>query len=491
MPAGNLTDEDLKHVLTLLGSSAQDAAIKAKIEADLPAPPPPPAAAIGLKLTADGTGVEVTSLPAGATAANFAQATAATGGTVLNEPKGKPVGYVLKGKVDHPFVDAIGADASGKEVGTWYSLTGTPPPGRIRTVPAAPVEPPPVEPPHAGTFKLGLHAGNWGTSAPPDIAGTGVRLVRLPSGRLSSEAAGYAAKGVRIIGIFGEGGSLASLAGESTAYAKRAVDAALQYGLIAIEVLNEPDGNWFWSDAGNLGAIKKLVDATAAEAKARGYTGAILASFDGGKGGSEGVTFGKACQQAGVFTNATAVTVHPYGGASGGNGGVAGDRKKCLEAIAVTGKPLWATETGWTTGVGSTGDSKSITEAEQAAAYASFIAFAESTSGFECVIFYGYKNSSDTGADQYGVEMHDSTRHKPSFGVLGEACKALAVGAQARHFTTVMLDENARHAEGLTVDLRKHAEADFDDYGEAHTWVEGEKLTPEEAAAAAHAWMAP
>lgn len=452
--------------------TAANIAYEAKVEAfdyagsvrvTIPAPPPPPVESLKTALSADKTGVVVVSAPAGTAKIGVAvmQTLAGAGlkeGITIPYPL---TGGVYKPPAGLPVVDMVAQNSGGTKIGGFA--------GRLQTVPA--VVPPPVEEPeephheepHASALDLGTNAGNWGPGAVTDIGGTGVRLVRLASGKLAEEAPRYKAAGFGVIGLFGEGGSLQSIANEATSWAKHAIEVAIALGLTAVEGLNEPDGDWFWSDAGNIGAIKTIIKALHDQAQALGYKGPILASFDGGKGGGEGTSFGEKCQKEGVYQYAGGVTVHPYGGSNGGAGGALGDRPKCEHAIAVTKLPLWITELGWPTGTGSTGDSQAWTEAQQAANYASFIAWAEKTPGIAAVTFYGYKNTSDSGADQYGVEMHDSSRHKPAFGVLGEACKALNAGAPAHE----VLD---------ALELEEPVETPY--FPDPFTWAPGEKLTP-------------
>lgn len=312
---------------------------------------------------------------------------------------------------------------------------------------------------------LGLHAGNWQPGATPDIAGTGVRVVRLPSSKLESEAPLYKAAGFEIIGIFGESGSIASIAAGASSFAASALALAKKYDLLAVEVLNEPGGSWFWSDPNNFAGIKILCKTTYEAFVSSGIRTQVLASFDGGKGGAEGVAWGEKAHAEGIYEFCHGQTCHPYGGKTGSNGGALGDRVKCLASIRITGKPLWVTELGFPTGSGPTGDSQAWTEAQQASAFASFITFFEETPEFPCLIFYDYKNTQDTGADQYGVAMHDSSRHKPSFAVLGEACKALATKTSM--------------AEAVRIQARTPLFGNDVGFAtEEHSWALGEKRTP-------------
>lgn len=323
----------------------------------------------------------------------------------------------------------------------------------------SPTPPPPPEPPVSGATIIGLNAGNWGSQALPDITGTGVRGIRLPHGLLS-EAPKYKAAGYKVCGIFGEGGTIGSI--NKTAYAEEVVKLCAQYELDAMEVLNEPGGSWFWSDPTNYSAYVALCKATYEAVRKAGLKTDVIASWDGGQAGS--VSFGEHIKALGVLEWCDGVSAHPYGGASGGAGGKALDRRKCETAIAQSGKPLHVTEAGLPTGTGPTGDSQAWTLGQQAEGLGSFAAFCMANPKIVALYWYGYKNSSDSGAAQYGVEYHDNWNHKPAFGVLGEAAKKANSGE-------VEL--------GCVEQLEKYAETI-----EEHSWGQGEKPTPYEVAMA-------
>ena len=297
----------------------------------------------------------------------------------------------------------------------------------------APQEEAPTEP-SPGNMLVGVSAGGWGPSAFTDIAGA-VKYVRMDSRFASdSEVGGAAAAGVSVASwLFGTGGSIGAI--DPASYAAEVVALLKRYGRggtfwqgkkrdlgsRAVEVLNEPGNPTFWSDPTNYAAYVNLLK-TVHEALAANFPQAIrpqvLASWDGGEGPSS--AFGPGWAALGGLSWCDGVTVHPYGGADGGDGGALGGHEDVEKARAVTGKPVSVTEVGWPTAVGQpgTGDSQQWTEAQQAENITNFVRWARSTEYIAMVLIFNYV---DYGTNTwYGIERTDRS-HKPSFAALAKA----------------------------------------------------------------------
>jgi hypothetical protein len=297
----------------------------------------------------------------------------------------------------------------------------------------APAGPPAPEAggPGGRQMTVALNAGGWGPGAYYDVAGA-ARAVRLESRfATDSEVDGAASAGVTVASwVFGTGGSIGSI--DPYAYAAEVVALFKRYGKggtfwqgridlggQAVEILNEPGGSWFWSDPANYAAYTNLLKVVH-EALAREFPEAIrprvLASWDGGAGLSS--PFGRGWKALGGLAYCDGVTVHPYGGSEGREGGPLGDRPDVARARAGSGKPVYVTEVGWPTAVGSppTGDSQQWTEAQQADNITAFIDWARSTGYVAMVVVFGL---ADYEANNwYGIERSDRS-HKPSYAALG------------------------------------------------------------------------
>ena len=335
-----------------------------------------------------------------------------------------------------PLIEAPALQVTPLTVGTSIPSPGTPvaPEEAPKEVPhEAPQEVPPSEPPPGNMF-VGVSAGGWGPSAFTDIAGA-VKYLRMDSRFASdSEVGGAAAAGVSVASwLFGTGGSIGAI--DPASYAAEVVALFKRYGRggtfwqgkkrdlgsRAVEILNEPGNPTFWSDPTNYAAYVNLLK-TVHEALAANFPQAIrpqvLASWDGGEGPSS--AFGPGWAALGGLSWCDGVTVHPYGGADGGDGGALGGHEDVEKAHAVTGKPVSVTEVGWPTAVGQpgTGDSQQWTEAQQAENITNFVRWARSTEYVAMVLIFNYV---DYGTNTwYGIERSDRS-HKPSFAALAKA----------------------------------------------------------------------
>lgn len=283
-----------------------------------------------------------------------------------------------------------------------------------------------------GNMVVGLDSGGWGASAFSDISGA-VDAVRLTSKHATDAEVGAAASsGVTVASwVFGTGGSIASI--DPSAYAAEVVAVFKRYGRggtfwkgredlggSAVEVLNEPGNQGFWSDPGNYASYVKLLKAVH-EALAASFPEAIrpkvLASWDGGEGPSG--PFGLGWAALGGLAYCDGVTVHPYGGSQGQDGGALGGHLDVEKARALSGKPVYVTEIGWPTAVGqpSTGDSQQWTEAQQARNITNFIDWARDTEYVPMVIYFNYVDYGTN--DSYGIERADRS-HKLSYQALAE-----------------------------------------------------------------------
>jgi hypothetical protein len=176
--------------------------------------------------------------------------------------------------------------------------------------------------------------------------------------------------------------------------------------LSAIEVLNEPGGEWFWGadseSAANRESYARLL-IEVHEALVAGFGAARpleLASWDGGHDSSN--AWGEAwSQNTTALADVDGVTSHPYGGTDVRAHSILGNRDLVARAAAVSHKPVYITEVGFPT-AGPTADSLRYTEAEQASAIYRFGLWAEHRKYVAAVVFFTYRDERDGGG--YGVE---------------------------------------------------------------------------------------
>ncbi len=277
-----------------------------------------------------------------------------------------------------------------------------------------------------GSMVIGVDSGGWGGSSTfSDLAHGGIHYVRT-----SSENAGYvepegSAAGVHIATvIFGTEGKIGALS--PGGYAAEVESYFKKYGLaggLTVEVLNEPGNGVFWKDPTDYGAytaLAKAVHEALATLPVQSRP-AELCSWDGGEASPHpDKTWGQGIKAAGALPYCDGVTVHPYGGPTGGGGGALGDRSDVELAHSESGKPVYVTEIGWPTAVGQspTGDSQQWTEAQQAANITGFMRWAAETGYVPMVIYFNYVDYGSN--DFYGIETAHH-KHKLGFAALAEA----------------------------------------------------------------------
>jgi hypothetical protein len=287
-------------------------------------------------------------------------------------------------------------------------------------------EEPSAEPQPRGSMVIGVDSGGWGGSSTfSDLAKGGIHYVRT-----SSEYAGYvepeaSAAGVHIATvIFGTEGKIGALS--PGGYAAEVASYFKKYGLaggLTVEVLNEPGNGVFWKDPADYSAyaaLAKAVHEALATLPAQSRP-AELCSWDGGEASPNPEKgWGQGIKAAGALSYCDGVTVHPYGGPTGGDGGALGGRSDVELAHGESGKPVYVTEIGWPTAVGQspTGDSQQWTEAQQAANITGFMRWAAGTGYVPMVIYFNYVDYGSN--DFYGIETAQH-KHKLGFAALAEA----------------------------------------------------------------------
>jgi hypothetical protein len=295
----------------------------------------------------------------------------------------------------------------------------TPPVTTTETTPP----PPPPPPPSPAATLAGLNAGGWSGTEVPDlksIAAGHPFVVRLDTPS-SATTAGYEAVGIKVLADFHgpyNGGGVSAL--NHAEYVSRVVAfVKANPHVLAIEVLNEPGGSWFWGSSsessGNRESYGKLVvEVNKALVANFGVARPLeLCSWDGGHDSSN--AWGKAWSKvSGALAACDAVTNHPYGGTgtrkpTSESGGIYGARKLVEETHHETSKPVDITEVGFPT-KGPTGDSLQYTETEQAWALYNFDTWANHAGYIPFVTFYGYRDEKEGGG--YGIETHAGAKKK-------------------------------------------------------------------------------
>lgn len=287
--------------------------------------------------------------------------------------------------------------------------------------PPPPVEPePPVEPPPASGLQVGLNAGYWGSSEPPELASI-VKYVRLDTPPnispwtkaglkvIADESGPYSSSGV-------SGVNVTSYVAHDVAFVKENPEVA------DVETLNEPGGEWFWGGSAesstNRTAYANLVIAVhnALVSNFGAKAPPQLCSYDGGHDSS--TAWGEAwTQNKTALADCDMLTVHPYGGTGSRASASLGNRALVEAAHSKTGKPIAITEVGFPT-KGPTGDSLQYTPAEQASSITGIVRWARSTGYVKLILIYGYRDGQPGGG--YGVATHED-EHKPAWAALAQA----------------------------------------------------------------------
>jgi hypothetical protein len=286
----------------------------------------------------------------------------------------------------------------------------------------------------------------------PDLDGV-VKYVRMDEDS-ASDVALWAAAGVGVIDDisgdigFGYGSQHSDTGGVSAINATLWADNAVAWysslpltskaDVVAIEVLNEPYGSWFWGanaeDQANATAYANLLETVHAAFMSAFPTGPrplILASWGNATWGRE--VWGTDPATVDGYING--VVVHPYGGdCSTSSACIAasalGNRGLVSDAHSATGEPVYVTEVGWSTAVDQPPVAASLqwTEQQQAENVYSFVNWARSTGYVNAVMLYQFMDSS--GDYRFGIVRYDNPAgpngsKKPSYYALQEAAQGL------------------------------------------------------------------
>ena len=270
---------------------------------------------------------------------------------------------------------------------------------------------------------VALNAGGWGPCEPAEIR-TVVEYVRLDT---PETIAPYASVGLKVIADESGPYDRSGVSGlDVQAFVKRTV-ALVQANpdLWAVEVLNEPGGQWFWGEhaesPANRAAYAELIVAVhdALVARFGSRRPLILASYDGGQ--LESNAWGEAwSKNQAALDDADMLTEHPYGGTEQRASAALGNRAKVQAAHVQTGKPIAITEVGWPTN-GSNGNSLQFSDAEEAANITSLVDWARASGYVKVVTIYNYRDTGEGGG--YGVQTHLGVK-KPAWFALGRAAAA-------------------------------------------------------------------
>jgi hypothetical protein len=313
----------------------------------------------------------------------------------------------------------IQAMRSGVPLGDWA--------GRKLTTPVKEI--PKEEPPKG--MVVGLDTGGWVSEGPVRDFSGAVRYVRSSFSNYDSDSQMVLLSrfGVRLMPLFGEGGTIGAI--DKTVFASEVLAWFQRYGrggsfwagkedlgATTAEILNEPGGSWFWSDPRNFSAYAGLIEAVHSVLASLPHPPTLLVSYDGGGGSGE---YGRSLVSTDphLLSLGLGWTVHPYGGH--GSSSALGNRQSVTEAYAGTKQPVYVTEVGWPTAVGQspTGDSLQWSEAQQAENMTSFLGWAYGLGYVRAVVSFNY---ADYGSnDYYGIVNTNGTVHKPSYHALAEA----------------------------------------------------------------------
>ncbi len=278
-----------------------------------------------------------------------------------------------------------------------------------------------------GGMWVAVNGGGWGPSEPPEMAPM-VKYVRLESGN-TKEFASFQAAGIHVDwddwGPYVHGVSSLSDA-EYASHLVGVIEA--DPSIVSVEILNEPDGDWFWGEGANskanAEAYARLLEAVYNKVEARfgGEHPLLLGAFE--EGSSWGDVWWNALKQKNAVDG---VVVHPYGGRGSRAQSALGNRGQVERARSYTGKPVYVTEVGWPTATKfpPTGDSLQWTQPEQAANIYGFVNWARSTGYVAGVFIYGYRDAEANGPAQYGVMTHSGVK-KNGWTALRQAAEGVA-----------------------------------------------------------------
>lgn len=276
-----------------------------------------------------------------------------------------------------------------------YSLYA---PWRDKTPTPTPTPDPDPTPAPSGVPIIGLELGGDG-SIFTKLKKDGIGWYRTNSSGYSKIPQARAAGMDVATVVFGEPATMGKIIGaiDPVKFGQQARAFVDQYKLPRLQVLNEPWGDWFWSDAGNVTHYVKLLKATFEALKGSGCK--VSCAWTPG--------FGDQVFAAGGGAYCDEIEIHPYGGTNHDAASAAGDRKMVLDAHAKTGKPVVIGEQGWPT-QSATGDSAKWSEAEQVTNIVEFCKWVLTVPNVVSVVcLYGSRGN-------YGI-LRDDGSEKPSY----------------------------------------------------------------------------
>lgn len=270
------------------------------------------------------------------------------------------------------------------------------------------------------SFFAGINAGYWGSSEYPDLTTLHGRVVRLDT---PTSIGPWEGVGLKVIADYAGPYSSSGVSGlNHKAYVERVVNFVKgSPHVFAVEVLNEPGGNWFWgssseSETNRQSYAQLLIEVHNALVANFGAARPLeLASWDGGHDSSNawGAAWSK---NTTALADVDGVTNHPYGGTGSRSSAILGNRGLVEQAESQSHKPIYVTEVGFPT-KSQTGDSLAYSEKESAWAIYHFAEWAASRGYVAGITFYGYRDSASSAG--YGLERNDGS-HKPGWEALRE-----------------------------------------------------------------------
>lgn len=283
-----------------------------------------------------------------------------------------------------------------------------------------------AEIPVSSEFYAGLNAGGWSNVESSELLPLHLGVVRIDT---PSSIAAWTKMGLKVLadesGPYSSGG-VSGL--NHKAYVEKVVSLVRSNpGIYAVEILNEPGGNWFWgsnseSETNRQSYAQLLIEVHDALVSNFGSARPlIVASWDGGHSSSN--SWGEAwSKNTTALADVDAVTNHPYGGTGSRSTAILGNRGLVEADEAKSHKPIIISEVGFPT-KGPTGDSLQYTETEEAWAVYHFAEWAKSKGYITGVTFYGYRDEGEGGG--YGIITHSGFKKK-AYTALKEFNEALA-----------------------------------------------------------------